>query len=117
MIQIRPIRSFEIEQITKAGMADDHGIISPTHVVEDGGSFVGCLSVGSIPLVLTWLDTKQVKVLQSQRVFQMIEQSLRFNGCGIVAYSCPTQSPFYQFAERAGYVKVVDKGALLMKVL
>lgn len=117
MIQIRPIQSFEIEQVTKLGEKDNHGIIAPTHVVEDNHNFVGCLSVGSIPLVLTWLDTNSMKALGSSRVFQQIEQSLRFNGCRVMAYSCPVQSPFYKFAERAGYTKVVDNGALLMKVL
>lgn len=117
MIKIRPITNIEIEQISEKALADNHGVIAPSHIVEHGTELGGCLSVGTIPLVLTWLNTANMRPLQSAEVFRQVERSLRFNGCRYVAYSCPRQSPFYDLAERAGYVKVVENGALMMKVL
>lgn len=116
MIRVRPITQPEIEVVSKLGLEDNHGIIAPTHVVSKGDVLLGCFSVGSIPLVLPWLDTRMCRKFESARAIQQVEDSLRFVGQKFIAIPCGKESPFYRLAERAGYVKVYDN-TLFMKVL
>lgn len=116
MVKVRPITPPEIEIVTKLGAEDDHGIIAPTHVVNDGELILGCFSVGSIPLVLPWLDTRVGNVHRSAKAFRQVETALRIAGQKYMAVPCGKESPFYPFVERAGYVKVYDN-TLFMKVL
>lgn len=116
MVRVRPITQPEIEVVTKLGLEDDHGIIAPTHVVSDGDVLLGCFSVGSVPLVLPWLDTRLASRFRSAKAFEQVETALRVSGQKYVAIPCGKESPFYRFVERAGYVKIYDN-TLFMKVL
>ena len=116
MIITRPISQQEIQYVMAEGAKDDHGIIAPTHVVVDGKELLGALSVGSIPLVLPWFNTKKCTARISGRVIRDIETSMRFAGWKFAALPLGKTSPFYPLMEQHNFVKIYEN-TLFMKVL
>lgn len=115
MIKLRPIDPKEHELVVQLGAAEQHGIIAPTHIIENG-SIVGCLSVGAIPMVLAWVG-KQNNAFESGKVFRQVEDSLRFMGQRFIAIPCVQTSPFHTLAEKAGYVKAYENCSVFIKAL
>lgn len=115
MIKLRPIVPEEYERVVKLGAEEQHGIIAPTHIIENG-SIVGCLSVGAIPMVLAWVG-KQNNAFESGRVFRQVEESLRFMGQKFVAIPVVQSSPFHPLMEKAGYVKAYENCSVFIKSL
>ena len=54
-----------------AAAADNHPVLAPSHVMVKGGQVIGYLSLGSLPTVQAWFDSKNKHALDS---LKMIEQ-------------------------------------------
>lgn len=117
MIDIRPITLQQIESVIEQAKLDDHGILAPTHIILKNREIAGCLSVGSIPMMLTWIDTRKNNKFDSARIFQTVEESLKFAGHRFVALPCSPKSPFFPLAEKAGFVRVYENNTLFIKSL
>lgn len=117
MIRLARITQQQAEFVEHEALKDGHYILNPTHVMTDEKGVRGCFSVGAIPMVLAWIDTRQGKARDTKQVVDLIESSLRFQGCPYVAFPCNSVSPLFQFAERVGYKAIYPNNTLFIKSL
>lgn len=107
-------------KVEERARMDGHEVIEPTHLVTKDGEPLGVLSVGRIPLVLVWMDTKRAQVRDSLAMINFVENVVApGNNCptcghlaGMRARSfcipCTKSSPYIQYLndKRAGYFNV-----------
>lgn len=95
-----------LDALHVAAKADNHVVVSPTHVMVRGGQVVGYLSIGALPTVHCWFDSKHKHVLDSIKMIEHGETVGRERGLTSYAVACCEQSPFYAHMERLGYRKL-----------
>lgn len=106
-MRIRILRSAEEQQrLEKEADADGHIIVAPTHLVEKEGEIVGSISMGVVPMVLTWLSSTKVTARDSLAVLNVIENLATAQGQRALCIPCWEQSPFYPFMQKFGYNKL-----------
>lgn len=108
MITVRPMQGEDVEPLSQAAKDDGHVVVGATHVVVKDGKLVGYVGANGIPMVGIWMDTKACTVLDSKRVMETYEASLRFHGVQSIIVPCMTSSPFFPYMEKAGHVKVCE---------
>ena len=102
---IRPVRHEELPKLQQLAAEDGHHVVGPTHVAVKDGDIVGYFSMGSIPMILTWLSTKHVVASDSLKNLRQIEATATINGHPVICIPCATDSPFYQHMEKLGYIE------------
>src|ERR1700679_1944103 len=105
LIQIRKVVVEDIAPLQKMAAADDHFVFAPTHVTMKNGNYVGFISIASIPMVLTWQDTRGVKAVDSIQIIKFIEGAVGQMGSNLVCIPCSPKSPYLPYMERFGYKK------------
>lgn len=94
-----------LPQVHAAAQADGgHAVLSPTHVAQRGGRVVGYGSLGKLPMMFAWLDTKALTARESFALWREAEKTLQ--GRGTVVVPCGTDSPLLPFMEKLGYQKL-----------
>jgi hypothetical protein len=101
----RLIRHADLEPLHMAAQKDNHLVIAPTHVVEKSGEIVGYLSMGVVPLIMTWQDTKKVNARDSVGLMAFMESVMASQRAGVICLPCVSTSPYHPYIEKFGYVK------------
>lgn len=103
-MKIRPIRTpEELNAVHECAKQDGHHLAWPSHSVMKGDYIVGALSV--IPMTLTWLDSKQVRVRETQEVDRFIE-GMFVNSSRSICVPCISSSPMFPLMEKFGYLNL-----------
>lgn len=104
---LRPLRDNEqLRQLFEAAKADNHQCIAPTHVMMRGNQIIGYLSLGGVPTVQAWFDSKSGHVLDSLKMIEMGEAILASQGAPGFLVAVSDQSPFYPHMQRLGFEPV-----------
>jgi hypothetical protein len=111
IIDTRPCRLDDIEQLTKNAAVDDHTVWFPQFVHVKNGELVGYFSI--MPMVVTWQDTKKFKPTDTLKGIGFIEGVLA--GQQRHCFPCATNSPYMSFLPKAGYVKYTEPVELFIK--
>jgi len=104
------------KRLFEAAAADDHTVIAPTHVMMRGEQIIGYLSLGAMPVVQSWFDSKSGHVLDSLKMIEMGEAVIASQGAAAYQVAVSENSPFAPHMERLGY-KPVGKTVLWQKQL
>lgn len=103
--ELLPATAAWLPQIHAAAQADGgHAVMKPTHVAVRGKQVVGYGSLGALPMMFAWLDTKQLSARESFALWRAAEEQLK--GRGQVVVPCGTDSPLLPFMEKLGYKKL-----------
>lgn len=93
-------------RLFEAAAADDHTVIAPTHVMVRGEQIIGYLSLGAMPVVQSWFDSKSGHVLDSLKMIEMGEAVIASQGASAYQVAVSENSPFAPHMERLGYKRV-----------
>ena len=107
VLRIRRIRPEEVQPLIDEAAKDNHGVFRPTHVATKNGEVVGYLSIGSVPLVYTWMHTQKVTPRDSVNALVFVEDVLKHVGADCVCMPCWENSPYYPYMEEFGYLKLI----------
>jgi hypothetical protein len=100
IINIRPFCPQDEKSLTEAASADGHSVICPSFVFEKNNEIVGYYSV-TVPMVLSWQDSKKMTALDSVKELGHIEGTLA--QFPIVCIPCDPDSPYMRFLPKQGY--------------
>lgn len=106
--RLRPIAAADITPLTKAAEEDGHQVFAATHVVEKDGQLIGYFSIGAIPTVLVWMDSKKSSAADSLIMNNSIDNFLRLQGVREMVVLCTDTSPFYAKMGKLGFAKVTN---------
>lgn len=105
MITIRPFRLEEAKELNDAAAADNHTAVTPTQVIRNSnGEIIGCLSVGAIPTVHFWMDSKKAKARDTKQVVEFYENLLAGAGHSWILVPCVASSPLRGYMDKYGYL-------------
>ena len=93
----------EQKEVINAATKDDHSIHLPTHKIVKNGEVVGAWSLGSIPLVMTWNDTKKINSRESLLIQNAINSIMNDRGQEQYFIACDENSNYRKYMERCGY--------------
>lgn len=93
----------KLQTLQAAAAADQHPVIAPTHVMLKGPDIIGYLSLGGLPTVQAWFDSRHKHPLDSLKMIEHGETILREQGVRQFALCCAEQSPFHPHLERLGF--------------
>jgi len=96
----------ELRDLLLAAASDNHVVIGASHVIRKDGELVGYASIGSVPMVNVWLDSKRVKALDSLRLLRAGEVLARDLGVRQYLMPCAHTSPFFPHMERLGFKRL-----------
>lgn len=118
MEEVVRIRSYnhetDFEELKRNAEADNHaGVYCPTHVSIKGNEIVGYMSIGVIPIVLTWQHTEKVGPLDSLRLLGHVEGTLQQYKTFI--FPCDPKSPYNRLLPKAGYLEYTIPVKLYIK--
>lgn len=94
------------KRLFEAAQADHHICIAPTHVMLRGEKIIGYLSLGGMPVVQAWFDTKSGHVLDSLKMIETGEAVFDSQGVKQFMIAVDEASPFYPHMERLGFTPV-----------
>lgn len=94
------------KRLFEAAAADNHTVIAPTHVMMRGEQIIGYLSLGAMPVVQSWFDSKAGHVLDSLKMIEMGEAVITSQGAQVYQVAVSEDSPFAPHMERLGYTRV-----------
>lgn len=100
---LRLAKPEDMDELRDAAAKDGHAVTMPTHVVEKNGKIVGFVSLGAIPMVLTWQSTKDVSARDSLSLLSTVETILKMQGVQVWCMPCVENSPYRPFMEKFGY--------------
>lgn len=107
LLSVRPVRNADdLKAVAQAAAADNHKVIAPTQMVMRGDAVVGYASIGAIPLVHTWVDSRRVRARESFGLLNFAENLVANSGVGSLIVPCWEGSPFSPLMERMGYRKL-----------
>lgn len=105
---LRPIRDREAEVLAPLAKADNHALIAPTHVFVKGAELIGYASVGMVPLVLPWFDTRRCKAADSlyfiNQMENLVANAMPQNGQDLLCVPFVETSPFAPYIAKLGYI-------------
>jgi hypothetical protein len=114
-VKVRQIREGELQALIEAAAADRHVVLGATHVVEKEGQICGYLSLGVVPVVNCWMDSKRLKVRDSVQVFNTLDSLMEQLGMPRYLMPCAEDSPFREYMGKADYEPVCDTTLFLKK--
>ncbi len=96
----------EYDKLVELAKADGHTVFNPTHLVTKNGHLSGYASIAvpGVPLVLCWLDTKQIHARDSKVLLNVVENHVALNGASGLFTPVLKSSPFHPHMEKFGYV-------------
>lgn len=107
LLTIRPVKRIEdIQAVAAAAAADAHQVIAPTDMVLRGEQVVGYASIGRVPMVHTWVDSRHVRPRESFMLLNFGESIASRQGHESIIVPCWEGSPFSPLMERMGYSKL-----------
>ena len=109
---IRPFRPEDREQLVANAAADGHGVYFPTFVLEKQKEIVGYFSI-SVPVILTWQDSKKMKPMDSVQEISFIEGLLVQSP--FICFPCDPESPYMRFLPKFGYLAYTKPVTLFIK--
>ena len=98
-----PITKEDVAPLMAAAKDDNHSVLFPTHVIKSGGDIVGYISICNTPIVNVWVDSKKVGAMDTMRMLDVIDGSLRMRGTPEYIMPCAKSSPFFPNMERLGF--------------
>lgn len=107
----------EITDLKAACDADNHYLFNPTHIMERGEEIVGCASIGAMPMVNVWMDSKKIRNRESATLMNMVENAAWQSGFKTIALPCWKHSPLRPFMESAGGYSYFGETGLFIKDL
>ena len=102
--------ALDLAALNTAARADAHDVLAPTHVVELDGKVIGYASIGAIPMVNLWLNSKTSRPRDAMSLLNMVENEaarMRFN---VICVPCGNISPFRKLMNRFGYNYLMESG-------
>lgn len=96
-----------LQALEQAAAADEHDVVSPTHVMVRGDQIIGYLSLGGLPVVQAWFDSKSGHVLDSLKMIEMGEAIFDSQGVKQYCVGVADNSPFAPHMERLGFKKLL----------
>lgn len=113
LINIRPYRPEDMEQLQKNATADNHsGVYFPSFILEKNKEIVGYLSM-AVPMVLSWQDSKKMGPIDSLQEIKFIEGALA--NSPFICIPCDLESPYMRFLPKAGYIQYTKPVVLFIK--
>lgn len=102
---IRRLQSQEdLARLIEASAQDNHRPICPTHLLEREGEILGYASIGCVPMVFCWVDSRKVRARQSFALLAQAEQlAAAYAPVNVICVPCTAESPFAPFMGRLGY--------------
>jgi hypothetical protein len=117
---LRPARAQDLPILEAQAKADGHALIAPSHVFERRGELVGYVSLGVVPLMLPWFDTKRCQGADSLYYINCMENLaaalMPAASSGLVCVPVMAGSPFEPFIQKLGYVNAGQATLALKKV-
>lgn len=104
--RIRPATPEDVGQIEKAAKEDGCGLLYPTHVVQKNKKVAGFISLGVVPMVGLWLDSKEIKARDTVNVCSFIDDAMAHRN--VLTYAIPLHygSKFTQHLSELGCIPV-----------
>jgi len=96
-----------VRKLFEAAKADNHLCIAPTHVMLRGDQIIGYLSLGGMPVVQAWFDSRSGHVLDSLKMIEMGEAVFDSQGGKQFMIAVDERSPFFPHMERLGFKPVM----------
>ena len=113
LVPLRPRNAAEaaalparLQALAAAAATDAHLVLGPTHVMLAGDKIIGYLSLGGMPTVQAWFDSKHPHAATSLKLIEHGETVLREQGIEQCALCCAENSPFTPHLERLGFTKL-----------
>lgn len=113
-VHIRPYGAEDASRLEVAAAADNHGVAAPSHVICRGREIIGYLSIGTVPSVYMWLDSKAMHARDTVDVVNFYENYIAGSGASGFFLPVPDASPLRPFVEKLGY-NLVAKTTLFFK--
>lgn len=102
------------EELKRNAANDNHaGVYFPTHVSVKDGEIVGYLSIGVVPMILTWQHTQKVGPLDSLQLLGFVKGALQ--GYKTHIFPCDPASPYNRLLPKAGYIEYTKEVKLYIK--
>lgn len=93
--------------LQEAAAADQHIVIAPTHLMLKGEKIIGYLSLGGLPVVQAWFDSKSPHASDSLKMIETGEAILADKGVHAYAVACAEHSPFTPHLPRLGFRRLM----------
>lgn len=90
-------------QLQQQAAADNHAVLSPTHVMMKGDKIIGYMSLGGLPTVQAWFDSTHKHAADSLKMIEHAETVMREQGVRVYAVCCADSSPFNPHMQRLGF--------------
>ena len=117
IVTIRPYKDEDREILKQAAEKDNHsGVYVPTHVSIKDDEIVGYLSIGVIPMILTWQHSEKIGPLDSMRILGHIEGAVAQAGFKNHCFPCAMESPYNRLLPKAGYIEYTKPVKLYIKL-
>lgn len=101
---LRQIKTVDDYQAVMDAAKDDNHVINwPTHMVEKEGKIVGAASIASVPLLLVWNHSTEVKIRDSLHLNSVYRAIMEAKGHSEYLIACDADSPYNKYMEIAGY--------------
>lgn len=100
---IRRYSETDWEELRRNAESNNHAVYAPSHVCVKGGEIVGYLSIGMIPLVLTWQHTEKVGPTDSLLTLGFVQGTLQ--NFPYTCLPCDPASPYMRLLPKAGFKK------------
>lgn len=117
---MRPIDERDFAALRALAEADNHELISPTHVFLKDGEHVGCASIAAVALILPWFHTTRCLARDSVYFINQMENCaanvLPPAGSGLICVPVVETSPFQQHIAKLGYINAGPATVALKKV-
>ena len=112
-IQIRRYKTGVWEELKRNAQADGHQAYYPTHVLIKNKEIVGYFSLGRIPMLLSWQDSKKMGAMDSVKEIGFIEGTAQ--QAEAIVIPCDPDSPYMKFLPKMGYIQYTKPAILWIK--
>jgi len=104
----------EKEKVIEAAKADNHNFRFPTHVILRDKEIIGAASLGLVPLVLHWSDSKKLHPKDSLFIPRVVDSVMETMGHTAYWVACRQASPYFHCMEKLGYKKTWDDAGIFL---
>lgn len=105
----------DLRDLRERAAADDHVVLTPTHVVEKDGEIVGYLSIGAVPIVNVWMDSEKLGPRDSVAVLGQLDAVMDYAGQPLYYMPCDKASPFSPVMEKLGFARLMETQMFVRK--
>jgi hypothetical protein len=104
---LRPLNTPEqLALLQEVAAQDNHTVVGATHLVWKDGQIAGYGSLGGIPVLNVWLDSRKVHARESLVLLNAAEAILANAGVRGVLMPCAENSPFKPYMQKLGYAEL-----------